>query len=37
VLVFWALLLALHYYLNKLILSGFFLKIRDKILDRLDK
>jgi hypothetical protein len=37
VLVFWALLLALHYYANKLIISGFFLKIRDKILDRLDK
>jgi hypothetical protein len=37
VLVCWALLLALHYYLNKLLISGFFLKIRDKILDRLAK
>ncbi|GBR76007.1 hypothetical protein NO2_0624 [Candidatus Termititenax persephonae] len=37
VLVVWGLLLAAHYYTNKLLVSGFFLKIRDKILDRLNK
>ena len=34
---FWLLLLALHYYFNKLIISGFFLKLRDQILDKLEK
>jgi hypothetical protein len=33
---FGLLLLALHYYFNKLIISGFFLKLRDKILDKLE-
>lgn len=34
---FWLLLLALHYYFNKLIISGFFIRLRDNILDKLEK
>lgn len=34
---FWSLLLALHYYVNRLILTGFFNRLIDKILDMLDR
>lgn len=34
---FWSLLLALHYYVNRLILSGFFIRLQNKILDKLDR
>jgi hypothetical protein len=34
---FWLLFLLLHFYLNKLIISGFFHKLRDALLDRLDR
>ena len=34
---FWLLLLLFHYALNKLIISGFFINLQHKILDRLEK
>ena len=34
---FWLLLLALHYYTNRLIVTGFFRRLRDKMLDWLDR